>query len=81
MADGKGMLNSPEVMVFLADLARKVNPGGTVVPNSDNPIQSIKDEIATLEARMSEDDWHKDTDANNRLEALYEAEEQMEMRQ
>ena len=75
MADGKSVFNSPEVMVLFADIARQLNPGGTVVPNSANPMQSIKDEIAKLEDRMADPGWHKDVAANNRLEQLYDAQE------
>lgn len=77
MADGRGMMNTPEVMQFFADMARKLNPSGTVVPGANNPVQAINDEIASLEARMGEPDWHKDTAANNRLMQLYEAQERM----
>lgn len=77
MADGKAMFNSPEVMTFFADMARKLNPAGTVVPGSNNPTQAITDEIAKLEARMGDDDWHKDRTAQNRIQELYTARDAM----
>ena len=77
MADGKAMFNSPEVMTFFADMARKLNPAGTVVPGSNNPTQAITDEIAKLEARMGDTDWHKDTTAQNRIQELYKARDAM----
>ena len=77
MADGKAMFNSPEVMVFFADMARKLNPAGTVVPNSANPTQAISDEIAKLEGRMGDDGWHKDTAAQARIQQLYKARDDM----
>ena len=77
MADGKAMFNSPEVMVFFADMARKLNPAGTVVPNSANPTQAISDEIAKLEGRMGDTDWHKDTASQARIQQLYKARDDM----
>ena len=77
LMDGRAVFNSPEIMVFFSDMARKLDPSGTVVPNSANPVQTINDEIAALEARMGEDNWHKDLVANNRLVQLYEAQDKM----
>ena len=64
-------------MVFFADIARKLNPAGTVVPNSNNPTQAISDEIAKLEGRMGEDEWYKDQESQTRLQELYTAREAM----
>lgn len=77
MEDGRGVLNSPEIAQFLVDLARKANPAGAVVPNANNPVQAIEDEIAQLESRMGTPEWYKDVAANKRLEQLYEAQERM----
>jgi hypothetical protein len=77
LPDGKALFNSPEVMVAMAEWARKINPSATVVPNSANPMQTMNDEIAKLEARMGDDDWHRDQKANDRLESLYDARNQM----
>jgi len=54
LADGRAVFNSPEMMVFFADVARKLNPAGAVVPNSTNPVQSINDEVAELEKKDGE---------------------------
>lgn len=77
LADGRAVFNSPEMMVFFADIARKLNPAGTVVPNANNPTQAISDEIAKLEGRMGDDDWYRDTEAQSRLQELYKAREAM----
>jgi len=77
MADGTGMFNSPEVMVFFADMARKLNPAGTVVPNANNPVQAVSDEIGKLEARMGHNEWFKDQAAQQRLQQLYTARDAM----
>ncbi len=76
--DGRAIFNSPEVMVAMAEWERAIDPAGTVVPNSANSVQAMTDEIAALEARMGDDDWHKDIEANKRLEDLYTAQERME---
>jgi hypothetical protein len=78
LADGRAILNSPEMMQFLADVSRKVDPAATVVPNSSNPLKTIQDEIKSLEARMGDADWYRDKAANDRLMELYEAEQQMQ---
>ena len=73
LADGKALFNSPEVGMFLADIARKINPSGTVVPNSANPMQSMKDEIAKLEGKMGTDEWYKNQDMQKRYMDLQNA--------
>lgn len=77
MPDGKAVFNSPEIMVAMADWARKINPAATVVPNSANPMQAMNDEIASLEARMGTPEWSKDKDAQNRYMSLIDAQSQM----
>lgn len=80
LSSGKGLFNDANIMNFFAGLAREINPGGVVMPESTNQSKDIKTEIAGFEARMSEDGWHKDEAANARLLELYEAEEKMEAR-
>ncbi len=52
LSDGTAILNSPEMLEFFADTARKLNPTATVVPNSANPMQAIDDELAKLNKMM-----------------------------
>lgn len=77
MGDGKAMFNSPEIMMAMSDWARKINPAATVVPGSNNPMQSINDEITALEARMSNPEWFKDQPAQDRYQKLITAREGM----
>ena len=77
LANGQALLNSPEVAVFLTDIARKVNPSATVVPNSANPMQTINDEINALESKMGTPEWYKDTAAQQRYQQLIDARENM----
>jgi len=77
LADGRALFNSPEVLVFMANIARTMNPSGTVVPNSNNPTQAITDELKTLESRMGTDEWFKDEPAQKRYRDLLDAQERM----
>ncbi len=79
LSDGRMLFNAPEVLVWLCDMAREINPGATVLPNSNNPAAGIKEEIRALEMRMRDDPagWHKDFDAQKRYMALVDAEEKM----
>lgn len=82
MPDGRMIFNCPEIVIAFADMARVINPMGTVVPNAGNQVKAVADEIIALEKTMREtigdtgpDGWHKNKVANERLDALYEARE------
>jgi len=77
MADGKALFNSPEVLDYVAELMRKVAPAATVVPNSNNPMQSINDEIKRLEDRMGTPEWYQDNAAQKRYRDLIDARQAM----
>lgn len=77
LPDGRAAFNSPELIVAMADWAAKINPSATVVPNSNNPMQTINDEIAALEGKMGTDEWYKDTEAQSRYQKLITAKENM----
>ena len=77
LANGKALFNSPEVAVFFADIARKVNPAATVVPNTNNPVGTINEEIKKLESEMGTPEWFKDTDKQKRYQELVDAREGM----
>jgi len=77
LANGRALFNSPEFMTWLADMAYKANPAATVVPGSNNPVQSINDEIKALEKRMGTPEWYKDEDAQKRYQDLIDARERM----
>lgn len=78
LPDGKAIFNSPEVMVAMAEWARKINPSATVVPNSANPMQTMNDEIKKLEGMMGSPEWHKDTDSQKRYMDLLNARDGMQ---
>lgn len=77
-ADGTAIFNNPDVVRWMVDLARKVNPVGTVVPGATNP-SAITDEITQLETKMKTDReaWFKDSKSQERLQELYKAQEQL----
>jgi hypothetical protein len=77
LADGTALFNSPEALVFFADVARTMNPSGTVVPNSNNPTLAITEELKALEDRMGTDEWFKDEPAQKRYRDLLEAQDRM----
>lgn len=77
LANGRALFSSPEMANFFSDMARKVNPSATVVPNSDNPMQSINEEINKLESKMGTDEWYKDTNAQKRYQDLVSARDRM----
>ncbi len=79
LGDGTAMMNSPEVLMFLADVSRKTNPAATVVPNSNNPSQAIADEKAEIESLMAANSpkYWKDEAMQARYRELLTAEEGM----
>lgn len=78
LADGTPIFSSPEALRALSRLERTLNPTGTVVPGggADN-LQSINDEIAAIEKRMSTDrtNYFKDEKAQARYRDLVAARE------
>lgn len=78
MPDGRAVFNDPGFVVAMADWARRLNPSATVVPNSNNPVKAISDEIKELEAKMGTPEWFKDKDAQQRYLDLVDAKSQMD---
>lgn len=82
MANGKAVMNHPEIVAWLVSIQRELDPGGTVVPGAENQVQTINDEIARYEKMIREesDKWYKDTAAQKRYMELLDAREKMEKR-
>ena len=74
-ADGTPLGSMPNLMRFFAGKARELNPAGALVPGTGTKqMDSLIDEIETLEKRMgSDENWHKDTRAHERYQALIAA--------
>lgn len=70
MPDGTAVMNTPEVLVWLSDLQRKIDPAATVVPGASNPMQTIEDEIAAIEKRIGDETWYRDVAAQKRYQEL-----------
>ena len=77
MPDGRKIMNSPEVMAWMADMARKIDPAGAVVPNSTNAVADLAAERKALETRMGEPGWHKDDAAQTRYQEILRTQERM----
>jgi hypothetical protein len=78
LSDGRMLMNSPEMWLFMVDQARQINPLGAVVPNSNNPVQAVDDEIKALKARMGTKEWYEDTEAQQRYQELLDAKGRMQ---
>lgn len=76
--DGTAIFNNAEVVRWLVDLARQVNPVGTVVPGATN-ISAIDDELTRIQKVMREDraTYNKDTQMQERYRQLLEAKERI----
>lgn len=75
-ADGKAILNDPNVMRWFAQIAREANPVGIIVPNTGgNAGETIDSEIAKIEKVMRDDrtSYNKDEKMQGRLRDLYDA--------
>ena len=77
MPDGRALFNSPEVLVAMADWARKIDPAATLVPNSPNAVKTMDNEIKALEDRMGTSEWFKDQAAQDRYQELVAAKQRM----
>lgn len=72
-ADGQPLLNSPAFLNDLLNLARDVNPSGTVLPGTaGQQMESVESEIKTLEDKMGHKDWYKDEKSQQRYRELIE---------
>lgn len=52
--DGRSFFNDVDVMKGLAEIARKLNPVGTIIPNEGEPMKALESEIAEIEALMAD---------------------------
>lgn len=75
-ADGVSIFNNPGVAKFFVDLARQINPVGTVVPGASN-VSAIESEIEQIEKVMKENRtaYNKDSKMQERYMQLLEAKE------
>ncbi|QKJ88020.1 hypothetical protein PMPD1_3087 [Paramixta manurensis] len=79
-ADGTAIFNNPDVVRWMVDMARKVNPVGTVVPGATN-ISAVDTEIESIEKVMRENRsaYNKDTKMQERYLQLLEAKERLQL--
>jgi hypothetical protein len=82
-AEGNFLLYKPEVVSWLTNQAREINPAGHIVPGAgDTAISSIQTEIASIEGLMRTDRqaYNKDAAKQERLRQLYEARTKLQER-
>lgn len=86
-ADGTALLNHPNVVRSLVQLAREVNPVATLVPGAQGNVTSaIADEITTIERSLrddppgSRDRYFKDQKMQTRYAELLDAQERIKKR-
>lgn len=79
-ADGRAVINHPATLDWLLGLANDANPAGFVSPSSGmSQAETVQDEIAKIEKfmRTNRAEYDKDTKMQERLRALYVAEEKL----
>ena len=82
-ADGTAFMNNPEMVRWMNQQAREINPAASVVKMTGrDTMANVQDEINILKAKMDEDinAWHKDTVAKDRYQVLLKAKEKIEAR-
>ncbi|EMO1104596.1 hypothetical protein WDB63_003585 [Yersinia enterocolitica] len=72
--DGTALFNNPDIMRWMVDMARKVNPVGTVVAGATN-ISAVDSEIEQIEKVMKDNRsaYNKDAKMQERYMQLLEA--------
>jgi len=70
---GLGLVHSPELVMYFADIERQINPLASVMPSSDSARSTLQSEFDALTKRMGDDDWHNDKAANERWKELHTA--------
>lgn len=81
--DGTIIGDHPEVLRWLADVARQLNPAGVIIPAAGgNQASSIEDEIKQIEEVMEKDraKYNKDEKMQARLRELYTARDTLKQR-
>lgn len=71
--DGVALLNKPEFMGAMAQIARELDPLVTIIPNDADAAQGLADEIAEIEKFQKEHrtEYFKDEKMQARLRELY----------
>ncbi len=67
------LMSHPDTILPLTRIARQINPTVSLFPNSQNPNQSVNDEIASIEAKMHSDEYKNSDEMQDRYRALLTA--------
>lgn len=68
LPDGTAFANSPDVMQWMASMARELDPASSLTPaEGATAMKGLEDQIAAYEKRMKDDrqGWNKDKKAND----------------
>lgn len=81
LPDGRRLFNSPEIVQWLANKAREVNPLAFIPgPGAGDEGKSLDDRIAAIEATMGTPAYLKNEPKQAELRALYERRTQLQSR-
>lgn len=77
MSDGRAVANDPAFMAWLSQVAREVNPVGTVVPAGGDQMGAIETELSKIREVMRKDRaaYNKDEKMQARFRELLDAQE------
>lgn len=64
------LLSNPDTVKEMAAISREINPAVTLFPNSNNPNQSIDDEISSIESKMGTRAYQEDPKMQQRYQEL-----------
>ena len=81
LPDGSLLFNSPAAVKWLADVVGELNPAGFVAPSDGaGQLESIAEEIASIEAKMGTKAYTKDEKMQARYRELLDAQEKISSR-
>lgn len=83
LSDGRALFNHPDILRGLVAIDLELDPAGTVVTGSGDPMKGIDAEIEEIEKFMREkrSEYNKDEKKQARLRELYEVKEKLQQRQ
>ena len=81
LANGKALFNEPAVLQAFANIARAVNPVAALVPGGNNPMQTLQDELKSLQSEIGSDSWYKDKGKQERFLEIQRTLDMMNSRQ
>ncbi len=80
MPDGRGVMNSPEVMAWLVNVDRQLKPMDPMKGGAESTLNDARKVVEDSKARMRDDSvaWHKDKAAQKAFMQAQQAVDQFE---